>query len=95
MAYTLEQIEYLHNRGLMPDWAYYQQNGKSAQANFNEQTMKFIEDHRRRQEEEKQRKAKEAQQRKEEEKALEAEIEKQVEKAIEKALDELLKDFGK
>ena len=87
MAYTIEQIEYLNNRGLMPDWAYYQQNGKSAQANFNEQTMKFIEDHRRRREAEKQRK--------EEEKALEAEIEKQVEKAIEKALDELLKDFGK
>lgn len=41
MAYTLEQIEYLHNRGLMPDWAYYQQNGKSAQANFNEQRLKF------------------------------------------------------
>lgn len=86
MAYTLEQIEYLYNRGLMPDWAYYQQNGKSAQANFNEQTMKFIEDCRRREAEK---------QRKEEEKALEAEIEKQVEKAIEKALDELLKDFGK
>ena len=94
MAYTLEQIEYLHNRGLMPDWVYYQQNGKSAQANFNEQRMKFAEDCRRR-EAEKQHKAKEAQQRKEEEKALEAEIEKQVEKAIEKALDELLKDFGK
>ena len=86
MAYTLEQIEYLHNRGLMPDWVYYQQNGKSAQANFNEQTMKIIEDCRRREAEK---------QRKEEEKALEAEIEKQVEKAIEKALDELLKDFGK
>ena len=86
MAYTLEQIEYLHNRGLMPDWAYYQQNGKSAQANFNEQRMKFAEDCRRREAEK---------QRKEDEKALEAEIEKQVEKAIEKALDELLKDFGK
>ena len=79
MAYTLEQIEYLHNRGLMPDWVYYQQNGKSAQANFNEQRKRFTEECRRR----------------EAEKALEAEIEKQVEQAIEKALDELLKDFGK
>ena len=79
MAYTLEQIEYLHNRGLMPDWVYYQHNGKSAQANFNEQRKRFAEECRRR----------------EAEKALEAEIEKQVEQAIEKALDELLKDFGK
>ena len=36
MAYTLEQIEWLHDNGKMPDWAYYQQNGKSAQANFEE-----------------------------------------------------------
>lgn len=82
MAYTLEQIEYLHNRGLMPDWIYYQQNGKSAQANYNEQKLKFAEECRRHKIE---------RQRKEEEKALEAEMEKQVEKA----LNELLKDFGK
>ena len=36
MAYTLEQIEWLHDNGKMPDWAYYQQNGKSVQANFEE-----------------------------------------------------------
>lgn len=41
MAYTLEQIEYLHDRGLMPDWVYYQQNGKSAQENYNAQRKKF------------------------------------------------------
>ena len=34
MAYTLEQIEYLHNTGKMPDWIYYQQNGKSASENY-------------------------------------------------------------
>ena len=43
MAYTLEQIEWLHNNGWMPDWAYYQQNGKSAQANFAEQQRKIME----------------------------------------------------
>ena len=43
MAYTLEQIEWLHNNGWMPDWAYYQQNGKSAQANFAEQQGKIME----------------------------------------------------
>ena len=31
---TLEEIEYYHDRGLMPDWAYYQQNGKSADENY-------------------------------------------------------------
>jgi len=41
MAYTLEQIEWLHDHGKMPDWAYYQQNGKSATMNLYEQTKKF------------------------------------------------------
>ena len=34
MAYTLEEIEYLHDIGKMPDWIYYQQNGKSASENY-------------------------------------------------------------
>ena len=43
MAFTLEQIESLHNAGLMSDWAYYQQNGKSLQENFIEIERKFHE----------------------------------------------------
>ena len=39
MAYTKEQIEYLHDSGKMPDWAYYQQNGGSAQENYNRQKI--------------------------------------------------------
>lgn len=35
MAYTKEQIEYLHDSGKMPDWLYYQQNGAKAQENYN------------------------------------------------------------
>jgi len=27
-------IEWYHDNGYMPDWAYYQQNGKSAQENY-------------------------------------------------------------
>lgn len=88
MAFTPEQIEWLHDNGKMPDWAYYQQNGKTAQQNYadatrraRERIMKLYE--------EQQAEAR----RKEEEKKLEADIEKQVEKAIEKALDKLLKDF--
>ena len=37
MAYTKEQIEYLHDSGKMPDWAYYQQNRTTAQENYNRQ----------------------------------------------------------
>ena len=34
MSYTLQEIEWLHDRGKMPDWAYYQLNGKTAEENF-------------------------------------------------------------
>ena len=33
--FTDEQIEYLYKTGKMPQWAYFQQNGKTAQENFN------------------------------------------------------------
>ena len=39
MAFSKEQIEYLHNTGKMPNWAYYQQNGGSAQENYNRQKI--------------------------------------------------------
>ena len=41
MAYTKEQIEYLHDSGKMPDWAYYQQNVATAQENYNRQIQAF------------------------------------------------------
>ena len=90
MAYTLEQIEWLHDNGKMPDWAYYQQNGKSAQQNFVEATKKarerILKEYYAREEEAK---------RKEEQKLLEKDIEKQIETKLEKVLDDLLKRFGK
>lgn len=39
MAFSKEEIEYLHNTGKMPDWVYYQQNGASAQENYNRQKL--------------------------------------------------------
>ena len=33
-------VEFYHNKGWMPDWAYYQLNGKSAMENYAEQTNK-------------------------------------------------------
>lgn len=90
MAYTLEQIEYLHDTGKMPDWIYYQMNGKSLQENYDtirrkrdKEALEYLQERNRKQQQEK------------EQRELEAEIEKKAEKAIEKALDELLKDFGK
>lgn len=41
MAFTIEQIEQLHNSGRMPDRYYYQQNGKTAVENINEQRQKI------------------------------------------------------
>ena len=90
MAYTLEQIEWLHDHGKMPDWAYYQQNGKSATMNLYEQTKKFKE-RVLKEEQERQEEAK----RKAEEKKLEKQIEIQLEEAVQKALENLLKDLGK
>lgn len=77
MAFSQEMIEKLHREGKMPDWAYYQQNGKSAQENWEEQHRKIME----------------WLHEQEAQKQLEKDIEKQVYDAVEKALDELLKDF--
>lgn len=38
---TIEEIEMYHDMGLMPDYAYYQQNGKSATENWNKQNAIF------------------------------------------------------
>ena len=37
-------VEQLHDQGKMPDWAYYQLNGKSAQENFNDWHDKRIQE---------------------------------------------------
>lgn len=89
MAYTLEQIEWLHDHGKMPDWAYYQQNGKSATMNLYEQTKKF-KDRVMREEKERQERA----EAKRKEKDIEKEIEKQLGEQVEKILEELLKGFN-
>ena len=33
-------VEYLHNTGAMPDWAYYQQNGRDINENFSSIMLK-------------------------------------------------------
>ena len=77
-----EMIEYYHDNGLMPDWWYYQINGKSAEDNYNEQMAKI--------------RAKLLKQYKEskEESRLEKEIEAKLEVTLEKALNDILKGFN-
>ncbi len=92
MALTPQEIERLHNSGKMPDWIYYQVNGKSAQENWEEQHRKIIERYRQREEEAR----KQAEQKKREkdlEKQIEKQIEKELEKTVEKVLEDLLKGF--
>lgn len=89
MAYSLEMIEWLHDNGKMPDWAYYQQNGKSADHNLREQRDRFIEKLA-----ERERKIKEKKEQEEMEKEIEKKIEKELDKAVEVALEELLKGFS-
>ena len=78
MAYNKEQIEYLHDSGKMPDWAYYQQNGATAQENYTRQ-MRAIKNRLR------DRLQKEQQQK---------EMEKQIEDNLEEILEDLLKDLN-
>ena len=78
MAYTKEQIEYLHDSGKMPDWAYYQQNRTTAQENYNRQIQAIrtkLKD-----------KYKEEQQQKE--------TEKQIENTLEEILNDLVNDLN-
>ncbi|MBR5599263.1 MAG: hypothetical protein IKW39_04405 [Alphaproteobacteria bacterium] len=41
MAFTPEQADYYHDRGMMPDWAWVQQNGRSPQWNYEYQKAKI------------------------------------------------------
>lgn len=41
MALTPEQADYYHDRGMMPDWIWVQQNGRSAEWNYQYQKNKF------------------------------------------------------
>ena len=94
MAYTKDQIEWLHDNGYMPDWAYYQQNDKSPTMNLFEQTKKIkeraLQAIKQREEE-----ARRKEDQKKQEKEVEKQIEKQLEQGLEKAMQEILGGFCK
>ncbi len=77
-----EMIEYYHDRGLMPDWWYYQVNGKSATENYLDIVSK------------RDRQLREEMLREQEKKELEKELETKLEETLEKVLNDLLKDFN-
>lgn len=90
ISLTPEEIEYYHDKGQMPDWIYYQVNGKTAQENYaiqkrkrQKEVMEWLEERRRREQEAK------------EQKELEAEIEKKACEIAEKAIEDIFKDFLK
>lgn len=41
MAFTPEEADYYHDRGMMPDWAWVQQNGRSPEWNWEYQHRKM------------------------------------------------------
>ena len=79
----IKEIERLHDRGLMPDWWYYQVNGKSAEDNFEAQHKKIMEQYMAREREKEERAAIE--------KYVNEVLEKKLEKCLEEALGSLLK----
>ena len=93
MAYSKEMIEWLHDTGRMPDWAYFQQNGKTAQENYVEATKRARERILKNYYEEKER-AKKKEEEKTQMKELEKQIEEQAEETIGRVLEELLKGFS-
>ena len=82
MAYSLEQVESFHNQGVMPDWIYYQLNGKSLQENYQDVIHKMQQDFRKKQQEELQNQE------------IEKEVSEYVEKSLDNILDKLLKDIN-
>ena len=79
----IKEIERLHDKGLMPDWWYYQVNGKSAEENFEAQHKKMMEWYLEREKEQAEKVAIE--------KYVNEVLEKNLEKCLEEVLGNLLK----
>lgn len=94
MSLTQEQLEYLHDIGKMPDWAFYQQDKQSPTMNLQKQTNDFNE-YIMKQKNERQEEAKRKQKERDNKKAFEKDINKQIETAMGKALHGLLEGFGR
>ena len=76
---TKEEIEQYHNSGLMPDWVYYQVNGKTVQENYTDIIAKRDKEY----------------SDSLNERELEESITKQIEETIDKHFDDILKELNK
>lgn len=79
--FSKEQVEYLHNTGKMPDWAYYQQNGNGITENYREQKAKIHQ------------KTKQESKGNQQEKELEDYIQKDIEEIVQKSINEVLQNI--
>lgn len=95
MAFTRQELEFYHDRGLMPDWAYYQQVDIPTEKKLEAQTRAFTEKALAEMNAREEREAQKRREQKEKKKAQEQEkeLEKELEKSLDKALGDLLKDF--
>ena len=91
MAFTRQELEFYHDRGLMPDWAYYQQVDIPPEKKLEAQTRAFTEKALAEMNAREEREAQKRREQKEKKKAQEQE--KSLDKALDKALGDLLKDF--
>ena len=87
--FSKEMLEYLHDSRQMPDWAYYQQNGKILDKNY----RAIVNREQRRFREEIELQEYKARREKEIEEELEKEAEEKLSITLNKLLDNLLKDF--
>ena len=88
-----KEIERLHDAGQMPDWYYYQVNGKSAAENLWEQHQKMIDKIKKREQIDRELEIYKARRKAEIDAELETQIENELAPKIESILDDLLKDF--
>ena len=81
MPLTPKEADYYHDRGLMPDWAWFQQNGRTAQENYEYHKNKLN------------REIDQQRQEEEQKKQIEKQIQEGLDKAIDKAMKDIFKDF--
>lgn len=89
----IEEIERLHKTGKMPDWYYYQVNGKSATENLWEQHQKMIDKIKKREQIDRELEIYKARRKAEIDAELEKQIENEITPKIESVIDDLFKDW--
>ena len=90
---TIEEIKRLYQAGKMPDWFYYQVNGKSAAENLQEQRQQIIDKQRKREQIDRELNLYKAHRKAEIDRDIEEQIENELTGKVEAALDDLFSDW--